>query len=107
MIHPSLNIVKEMFLFRRKVIHTLKTFSFADMQAVQQLVSPLRHLTARLRTLPPLASPCRSFSASPALLFQASTPLLQKKARRLPAHMYDGGDNGGLQYGSKIMEMNR
>ena len=96
-----------MFLFRRKVIHTLKTFSFADMQAVQQLVSPLRHLTARLRTLPPLASPCRSFSASPALLFQASTPLLQKKARKLPAHMYDGGDNGGLQYGSKIMEMNR
>jgi len=77
------------------------------MQAVQHLVSPLRHLTARLRTLPPLASPCRSFSASPALLFQASTPLLQKKARKLPAHMYDGGDNGGLQYGSKIMEMNR
>merc|ERR1719383_335741 len=33
--------------------------------------------------------------------------LEQKKARKLPAHMYGGGDNGGLDYGFEVMEKHR
>ena len=36
------------------------------------------------------------------------TPALeQKKARKLPASMYDGGENGGVDYGADIMDQHR
>merc|ERR1719228_1866206 len=49
----------------------------------------------------------RNFSLSPILSFHLTPPQEQKKAKKLWAHMYGGGDNGGLDYGWEIMDRHR
>jgi len=49
----------------------------------------------------------RNLSVSPSLSFHLTPPQEQKKAKKLWAHMYGGGDNGGLDYGWEIMDRHR
>ena len=53
------------------------------------------------------ASVCRPFATGCSNLIQFTQILEQKKARKLPAHMYNGGDNGGIDYGFEVMDRHR
>jgi len=53
------------------------------------------------------ASVFRPFATGCPNLFHFTQMLEQKKARKLPAHMYNGGDNGGIDYGFEVMDRNR
>ena len=49
----------------------------------------------------------RPFSVSnPSSLFLTQS-MEQKKERKLPAHMYGGGENGGVDYGWEVMDKHR
>ena len=47
-------------------------------------------------------NPLRHFSVTPISNFITSSSLEQKKERKLFAHMYGGGDNGGVDYGHEV-----
>ena len=49
----------------------------------------------------------RNLSVSSPCHLHLTPTLEQKKARKLPAHMYGGGENGGLDYGFEVMESHR
>ena len=52
-------------------------------------------------------NPLRHFSVTPISNFITSSSLDQKKERKLFAHMYGGGDNGGVDYGHEVMNDHR
>jgi len=49
----------------------------------------------------------RNLSVSAPTSFHITPCMEQKKARKLFAHMYGGGDNGGLDYGWELMDRHR
>merc|ERR1712179_144338 len=49
----------------------------------------------------------RNLSVSSPSHLHLTQTLEQKKDRKLPAHMYGGGENGGLDYGFEVMESHR
>ena len=55
----------------------------------------------------PLTSLSRPFSVSIPSPFYVTPALEQKKARKLHESMYGGGENGGIDYGAKVMEMHQ
>ena len=52
-------------------------------------------------------NPLRHLSVTPVSHFITSSPLEQKKERKLFAHMYGGGDNSGVDYGWEVMNEHR
>eukprot|EP00092_Neocalanus_flemingeri_P017669 GFUD01019112.1.p1 GENE.GFUD01019112.1~~GFUD01019112.1.p1 ORF type:complete len:186 (-),score=45.81 GFUD01019112.1:112-669(-) len=49
----------------------------------------------------------RPFSVSTTCPIYLTQALEQKKAKKLPAHMYGGGENGGVDYGWEVMDQHR
>ena len=94
------------------------------MQFLKRISSSVQVLAPLVRPAPPVLSPLlpqsncvsfkpisfnslRHFSVTPASNFVTSSPVEQKKERKLFAHMYGGGDNGGVDYGHEVMNDHR
>ena len=94
------------------------------MQFLRRISSSVQVLAPLVRPAPPVLSPLlpqsncvsfkpisfnslRHFSVTPASNFVTSSPVEQKKERKLFAHMYGGGDNGGVDYGHEVMNDHR
>jgi len=91
--------------------------TFIAMQFVKQINLSLRHSISPLFKIPEVLFPVsgiplvnslsRQFSLFSPSCIRISESLEQKKERKLFAHMYGGGDNGGLDYGHQIMTEHR
>ena len=94
------------------------------MQFLKRISSSVQVLAPLVRPNPPVLSsllpqsnyvsftqtsfnPLRHFSVTAASNFVTSSPVEQKKERKLFAHMYGGGDNGGVDYGHEVMQAHR
>jgi len=86
------------------------------MQALKHLTRTLMRPTVQSIIFSPKINPIkvdtmtnlvRNLSVSCPSHMHLTQILEQKKARKLPAHMYGGGDNGGLDYGFEVMEKHK
>ena len=85
----------------------MQTLKYLSSSLFKSPVSSLLSSQIKPLIFNPLPILSRTFSVSTPSSLSLTQSLEQKKARKLPSDMYGGGENGGMDYGSEVMQKHR